>query len=68
MWEAGPDAAARWAKRSNWHRWYAWYPVSLGSKWAWLEWVERRRTVQIDAYGNYYEWEYSCGRDRDAIR
>lgn len=30
---------------SNWHRWFAWYPVRLGEfEVRWLEWVDRRGT------------------------
>lgn len=39
--------------RSNWHSWFAWYPVKPKSHdCRWLETVERR------AIYNYFGWEY----------
>jgi hypothetical protein len=34
----------RWAqtKPYEWRPWLAWYPVSAGGQWVWLEWVERK--------------------------
>jgi hypothetical protein len=34
----------RWRakNRANWHRWFAWYPVSIDGQLVWLEIVERR--------------------------
>jgi hypothetical protein len=30
--------------QSEWHRWFAWYPVNIATDrhWAWLEFVERK--------------------------
>lgn len=37
------------AKREAWHRWFAWYPVCVGSHdWRWLEVVESK--------GEYRDW------------
>ena len=30
--------------RSEWHRWFAWYPITVrvdGEYWIWLEFIER---------------------------
>lgn len=35
-------AAACDVRDGAWHRWFAWYPVTVGTEWVWLEWVERR--------------------------
>jgi hypothetical protein len=64
----------RWEKkqerrkaRYHWHRWFAWYPVQLGSHdCRWLEYVERRDInieYQFDSYWrkNFlrdYVWDY----------
>lgn len=29
----------------DWHPWFAWYPVRLGSTTVWLETIERKRAV-----------------------
>lgn len=29
----------------DWHRWFAWRPVKLGSTWVWLEVIERKPCV-----------------------
>lgn len=36
------------ARISQWHRWFAWYPVRIGSEIYWLETVERRRDWHYD--------------------
>jgi len=27
----------------EWHKWFAWYPVAIGLKKVWLEWVLRKK-------------------------
>lgn len=27
-----------------WNKWFAWYPVTIGNNWHWLEYVERKYT------------------------
>jgi hypothetical protein len=27
---------------TQWHRWYAWFPVRVGEQRVWLEWIERK--------------------------
>jgi len=36
----------RWPRhdREEWHRWFAWHPVTVGKEWVWWEHVERRAT------------------------
>lgn len=39
--------------RKLWHKWFAWYPVRIGSRdCRWLETVERRKDSP------HYIWEY----------
>ena len=43
------------ARRTEWYRWFAWYPVLIGTrKYAWLEMVERRYDTA--------EWYRVCHR------
>jgi hypothetical protein len=43
----------------NWHRWFAWYPVRVGSHdCRWLEAVERKGTFRGWIGDPYWEWEY----------
>jgi hypothetical protein len=44
---------------AEWHRWFAWYPVSYGvlpesGGYVWLRWVERK----IDLSNPKYPWMY----------
>lgn len=32
-------------QRTEWTRWFAWYPVVIDGQWAWLRWIERRKTT-----------------------
>jgi len=52
---------------TEWHGWFAWYPVKIGENlWAWVEWVERRGTVRqypseaggVSIAQDYWDWEY----------
>jgi hypothetical protein len=38
-------------KKSKWHRWFAWHPVSIEGQTIWLEIVLRRREVQSYVLG-----------------
>lgn len=33
---------------TNWHPWFAWYPVWIGPTLRWLEWVEQKYTMHYD--------------------
>jgi hypothetical protein len=57
----------RWAKRNHkrldqWHKWFAWYPVTIGNIHIWLTIVERKGTWCLqDAGGSFwygFDWEY----------
>lgn len=51
--DCGLTAKERLAAREHWHRWFAWYPVRIGSRdCRWLETVERQKTRP------HYLWEY----------
>lgn len=48
-WEEKAEAIMKW------HRWFAWFPVTVGSKdCRWLEYVERRAFLLWDEV----VWEY----------
>jgi hypothetical protein len=51
-------------KRSEWHRWFAWYPVVTttyntlgGNKYAWLCFVERKLMQQTGGVRAHYRTE-----------
>jgi hypothetical protein len=58
------DPAAKYS--ADWHRWFAWHPVTVGNQIAWLEWVERKYDQNggpVDDGGTGYfiaagGWEY----------
>lgn len=52
-------------KLSNWHTWFAWYPITITesfpkrSQKVWLETVFRRGRLYRDMQGdNQWRWEY----------
>jgi hypothetical protein len=53
---------------SNWHRWFAWYPVPVKNEQTnrtqlvWLETVQRKGRV-INKIGTQYYWEWSFKLD-----
>jgi hypothetical protein len=49
----------------HWHKWFAWYPVTVGEfDCRWLEWVDRKGKPQYhldsahDVVSISWEWEY----------
>lgn len=52
--------AQKWFKKyTNWHKFYAWYPVRIEEKHCrWLEYVERKATLHDGFIGDYYTYEY----------
>jgi hypothetical protein len=46
----------RWKSKDRLRWWFAWYPVNWnGAEWVWLEWVQRRRGISRDDWG---QWHY----------
>jgi hypothetical protein len=40
------NSATKWKNSFEWHRWFAWHPVSInGDEIVWLIWVERKREI-----------------------
>ncbi len=54
--DCGPTRSERIAKTRDWHDWFAWFPVRVGSHdCRWLEVVQRRNEFQmIDAINWLY--------------
>lgn len=51
--------ALRYLRRSEWHRWFAWYPVRLGPHdCRWLEWVECKGTYWHAYDSDGWDWKY----------
>lgn len=62
-WDCGPARQERYESyhnwRANWHRWFAWRPVRVGSHdCRWLEWVERKSRYECGYEGCYWINEY----------
>ena len=43
----------RYQPATEWHRWFAWYPVVIEGQWVWLETVERRLVESLTDYWTY---------------
>lgn len=55
----GETAEEKEARVTDWHRWFAWYPVRVASgDCRWLEYVERRCTMQCGFNDYWYSNEY----------
>ena len=59
-WDCGARARARYARLTDWHRWFAWRPVHVeGIGCVWLEWIERRGDFwQGGAGDSGWDWNY----------
>lgn len=50
-------------KKSNWHTWFAWYPINIGKTCIWLERVRRKGKYDADWGGGYWNYEYKVMED-----
>ena len=41
-----------------WHKWFAWHPVKIGHRLAWLEWVQRRNIFWQCGFDGGRFWIY----------
>lgn len=41
------------SKYDAWHKWFAWYPVLVGGKWAWFRTIERQLYCVYDPRFEY---------------
>ncbi|MDR7037382.1 hypothetical protein J2X36_002129 [Methylobacterium sp. BE186] len=49
----------RYERLTNWHRWFAWRPVSLDGETIWLETVERKGEFHCGGFGDcIWFWQY----------
>ncbi len=47
------------ARLEQWHPWFAWRPVRLGSHdCRWLEWLVRKGKYTVDWGGSQWNWRY----------
>lgn len=48
--------------KQDWHKWFAWHPVSVGNEAVWLEVIERK--VSYSIYDDWWEYRerpsYEC--------
>jgi hypothetical protein len=59
------DAEAANPRKHNWHPWFAWCPVPVGSGYIWLRTIERRYHTKFFAEG----WEYrKFGSDKSGYK
>lgn len=50
--DCGETLAEKYERQSQWHPWFAWFPVKVGSHdCRWLETVQRRRYVYFEYKG-----------------
>lgn len=56
-------AEETYSRFSNWHRWYAWFPVRVGEDdCRWLEWIERRgESASYKVHKRFLSWGYKDG-------
>ena len=45
-------------KRDDWRPWLAWRPVMVGTKMAWLKWIERRDVGPYASFASLPLFEY----------
>lgn len=54
-------------RKAVWHRWFAWKPVKVNGKWAWMKFVQRKGTKRTRMAQApecrahevwYWAWEY----------
>lgn len=52
---------SKYQKNFQWHKWFAWYPISWGNYNYWLQWIWRRR------HCDFYEccWKYDINKPID---
>lgn len=53
-------------EKRKWHRKFAWHPVPInihGTRWAWLEFVERQGTYSHSYAHSGWSWKYRAIRD-----
>ena len=60
--DCGETGRERVSRLSNWHWWFAWHPVRIGSHdCRWLEWVARKGEAGSSMLdGPYWTWEYQA--------
>lgn len=60
-WNCGPTWREKMAATEQWHRWFAWHPVRIGSRdCRWLEYVERKGEYGYN--GLAFEYRASSGK------
>ena len=58
-WDCGPTWKEKISAKEQWHKWFAWHPVRIGSHdCRWLETIYRRGTFNSGWEENWWEWEY----------
>jgi len=68
IWKNGLTWKAKKELKENWHRWFAWYPITIATSddrrmmKCWLETTYRRGTYHGDCEDDWWEWEYKTAR------
>ena len=64
--DCGPTPLEKHNAKEQWHDWFAWHPVRLGSHdCRWMETVQRKGKFQFDSQGGGYNWKYKTSLTRD---
>lgn len=58
-WDPHKGYEEYFTRRSKWHRWFAWRPISVSyHDYRWLEWVERKGNYWAGEGHSGWNWEY----------
>ena len=65
--DCGDGGKTRHERLTNWHPWFAWYPVRLADHdCRWMERVERKGKFYCGVGGeSWWEWEYRAQESTD---
>jgi hypothetical protein len=58
-WRHGKNSSL--LRLQRWHRWFAWYPITVDGDKYWLEFVYRKASIRFTILDDYpcYNWEFS---------
>lgn len=64
--DCGPTWAEKYDMQKQWHRWFAWRPIRIGSHdCRWLEYIERKRVSSRIIDYPLFTWEYRAIEKKD---
>lgn len=55
----GLTRTERMASKEEWHDWFAWRPVAVGSHdWRWMEKVDRKGEYSVGCASGFVHWDW----------